>query len=320
MKFDLSRYRHITVNPLGGALGAEIGGVDAAAELPAAVAAELRRALAEFNVVFLRDQRLDAPGVAAFARTFGPLGRSPLARQGAPNPGHPQVSRLRREAATPSGVRNFGDRWHVDRAGDEQPPKGFVLYCEEAPDYGGDTLFASLALAYEGLSPALQDLCRGLTGIHSMSGLFDVDGRGSGKRDLAGEGLMSETALAYVRQRMAHPLVCRHPDTGRPYLFVSGAYLIGIEELSDREGAALIDQLNQHAVRPEFTCRFRWRKGSIAVLDNRVAQHYAVNDYAGFTRSMLRAELAGDWRPVRAGPSPARSAESAPPATAAPAM
>jgi taurine dioxygenase len=300
MKFDLSRYRHITVSPANGALGAEIGGVDASAEPPAAVAAELRLALAQFNVIFLRDQSLDAQGLAAFAGTFGELGRSPLSREGAANPGHPRVSRLRREAEVASGVRNFGDRWHIDRAGDAAPPKGFVLYCEQAPDYGGDTLFASLTRAYEGLSPPLQELCGTLTGIHSMSGLFDVDGKGSGKRSLAAEGMMSEDALAYVRQRMEHPLVCRHPETGAPYLFVSGAYLIGIKELADREATNLIDQLNQHAVRPEFTCRFRWRKGSIAVLDNRVTQHYAVNDYAGFVRSMLRAELAGDWRPAAA--------------------
>jgi taurine dioxygenase len=300
MRFDLSGYRHITVRPVGGALGAEIGGVDASAALAPAAAEELRRALAEFNVLFLRDQQLDAAGVAAFAETFGPLGRSPLSREGAPHAGHPQVSRMRREADVPAAARNFGDRWHSDRAGQETPPKGFVLYCEEAPDYGGDTLFASLTRAYEALSPPLQDLCRNLAGIHSMSGLFDVDGKGVGKRSLAGEGMMSEAALDYVRQRVEHPLVCRHPDTGTPYLFVSGAYLVGVSGLSDKEGSALAEQLNQHAVRPEFTCRFRWRKGSIAVLDNRVTQHYAVNDYAGFARAMLRAELRGDWRPQAA--------------------
>src|SRR5438067_321588 len=166
MKFDLSRYRRITVSPLNGALGAEIGGVDAGAELPPGVAAELRQALAEFNVIFLRDQALDAPGLAAFAETFGELGRSPLSRDGAPHAGHAMVARLRREADVPSSVRNFGDRWHSDRAGDERPPKGFLLYCEDAPDYGGDTLFASLTRAYEALSPPLQSLCRTLTGIH----------------------------------------------------------------------------------------------------------------------------------------------------------
>jgi taurine dioxygenase len=299
MQYDLSAYRRIQVRPIGGALGAEIDGVDAAAVQQAEVAAELRRALAQFNVIFLRDQRLDAAGVAAFAGVFGRVGGSPLSRKDGGG-GHPGVSRLRREADVASDVRNFGDRWHSDRAHDERPPKGFVLYCEEAPEYGGDTLFASLTRAWESLAPPLQALCRTLTGVHSMSGLFDVDGAGYGRRSLAGEGMMSDTAADYVRQRMEHPLVCRHPDTGAPYLFVSGAYLVGIKQLDDREGAALIERLNQHVVRPEHTCRFRWRTGSIAVLDNRVTQHYAVNDYSGFTRSMLRTEIAGDWRPVAA--------------------
>jgi taurine dioxygenase len=297
MLFDLGSYRHIRVRPLNGALGAEIEGVDAAKPQAPEIAAELRRALAQFNVVFLRDQQLDAEGLARFARTFGAIGGSPLSRDTGAG-GFPGVTRLRREADVAAGARNFGDRWHVDRAGDERPPKGFLLYCEVAPEYGGDTLFASLTRAWETLSAPLQALCRTLSGVHSMSGLFDVDGGGYGRRSLAGEGMMSETALAYVRQRTEHPLVCRHPDTGRPYLFVSGAYLVGIKELDDREGAALIERLNQHVVKPEHTCRFRWREGSIAVLDNRVTQHYAVNDYAGFTRSMLRTELAGDWRPV----------------------
>jgi taurine dioxygenase len=308
MKYDLSGYRHIAVRPVNGAIGAEIEGVDAAAGQPGPVAEELRRALSEFNVLFLRDQHLDAEGLARFALTFGGIGGSPLSREGGSG-GYGGVSRLRREAEVASSVRNFGDRWHIDRAGDAMPPKGFLLYCQEAPEYGGDTLFASLTRAWESLSPPLQALCRELTGVHSMSGLFDVDGTGHGKRSLAGEGMMSESALAYVRQRMEHPLACRHPETGRPFLFVSGAYLIGIKELDDREGTALIERLNQHAVKPEHTCRFRWRKGSMAILDNRVTQHYAVNDYAGFARDMLRVELAGDWRPVGLADAPLMAAQ-----------
>jgi taurine dioxygenase len=299
MKFDLSRYRHIEVNPVNGAIGAEIGGIDASAVVPAVTAEELRQALAQFQVIFFREQQLDKESMAAFARNFGQLGRSPLAPADAP-----LIGRLHRAAETPSDVRNNGDRWHTDRANDDWPAKGFVLYCEEAPPYGGDTLFASLCQAYDALPSDLQDRCRSLTGVHSMSGVFDLDGKKGSKRDPKREGFgENDPRLDYIRMRTEHPLVCRHPDSGRSFLFVTGAYLIAIKELSDGEGSRLIEQLNQHVVRPEFTCRFRWRRGSIAVLDNRCTQHYAVSDYAGFTRSMLRAELSGDWRPLRAKPA-----------------
>jgi taurine dioxygenase len=301
VKFDLDQYRHITVHPVNGVIGAEIGGVDASGLQPAA-AEELRKALSQFHVLFLRDQQLDIPQFAAFAECFGAIGISPLAGNGLSK--LDMVASMAREADVPGNVRNNGDRWHTDRAHDECPPKGFLLYCEEAPDYGGDTLFASLCQAYDALPLHLQKRCATLTGIHSMAGVLDVDGKSRADRQtIDGETRRADwvdpVKYEYVRKETEHPLVCRHPETGRPYLFVSGAYLMRIKELDLAEGLELIDQLNRHAVRPEFTCRFRWRKGSVAILDNRVTQHYAVNDYAGFARRMLRAELQGNWRPER---------------------
>jgi taurine dioxygenase len=306
MRFDLSRYRKISVHPVTGVIGAEIGDVDVSRSLSKAVVDELRQALSQFHVLFFRDQRLDARGFAHFGEYFGELGMSPLAPKGDE---HPMVGRMSRTADVPSHVRNYGDRWHSDRSSDELPPKGFLLYSEEAPEYGGDTLFASLCEAYEGLPPDIKQRCDQLTGIHSMSGVINVDNKGdTKKRAIGGEKRSAEgidpTKLDFIRKEVEHPLVCRHPDNGRPFLYVTGAYLVRIKELSEKESAALIDQLNQHVVKPEFTCRFRWRKGSIAVLDNRCTQHYAVNDYAGFARRMLRVELSGDWRPQRAN-SPA---------------
>jgi taurine dioxygenase len=303
MTFDLSRYRHIAIRPVNGAIGAEIEGVDAACALVPVVAAELHAALAEFQVLFLRDQRLDADSFIRFAEIFGTLGASPMS--GRTETKRQMVSHMTVAADVPPGTRHNGDRWHMDRAHDLFPPKGFLLYCEEAPDYGGDTLFAGLGPAYEALPDDLKALCAGLTGIHSMRGVLDVDGVGTGDRQsIDGRTRpahwVSPEHLAYVRKEAEHPLVCRHPETGRPYLFVSGAYMMRIKEMGEAEGLELIDRLNRHVVRPEFTCRFRWRKGSVAVLDNRVTQHYAVNDYAGFARRMLRVELEGDYRPERA--------------------
>lgn len=293
MKFDLELYQYVGVRPLTGSIGAEIDGIDASRPLAEPVRAEMKRALAQFHVLFLRDQQLDGDALLVFASQFGNAGKSPLA-----NVDTPLIGQLRRAADTPADVRNSGDRWHMDRANDPMPVKGFALYCEEAPEYGGDTLFASLCQAYDGLPADLQDRCRHLTGIHSMSGVFNVDGHNGKGRDVTSETFGDDKArLDYIRGRTEHPLICRHPDTGRPLLFVSGAYLVGIKELAGDEGAQLVEQLNNHVIRPEFTCRFRWQKGSLALLDNRVTQHYAVNDYAGFARTMLRVELSGDWKP-----------------------
>jgi taurine dioxygenase len=303
MRRDLSHFRHILLAPVTGTMGAKIQDIDVGAEVAAPVIDELRQALSEFNVLVFRDQRLDGPALARFARNFGEVGMSPMSGG---KPSKQAFSRLTRSADMPADARNFGDRWHMDRAGDEVPPKGLLLYCEEAPPYGGDTLFASLSAAYDALPPELQRRCAGLTGIHSMSGLFDFDSKegehrwtpGGGKRALLWN---DQAKLDHIRREAEHPLVCRHPDTGRPFLFVTGAYLLRIKELGAEDGAALIDQLNRHVVQPEFTCRLRWRKGSLAILDNRCTQHYAVNDCAGFARTMLRVELQGDWRPQRYG-------------------
>lgn len=134
------------------------------------------------------------------------------------------VSRMLRAADTPNDIRNNGDQWHTDRSHDACPLKGFVLYCEEAPDYGGDTLFASLCQAYDGLLASLQQKCRQRTGIHTMAGLFDEHKFGR-KRDLAREPFgNNEAYLAHIHKQTEHPLVCRHSDSGRPFLFVIGPY------------------------------------------------------------------------------------------------
>jgi taurine dioxygenase len=175
---------------------------------------------------------------------------------------------------------------------------GVVLYCLEAPAYGGDTLFASLCAAYQSLAPSLQVICEPLLALHSLSGIYGTDGRGGvGTTKAFGTAEsprgLDEEMLEQIRRRVEHPLVCVHPDTGRRILYVTGNHMVGIRGMNALEARPLLELLNNHVVRPEFTCRFRWQKGSVAVWDNRCVQHYAVNDYAGFARTMLRAEMEG---------------------------
>jgi taurine dioxygenase len=297
MKFDLDSYRHIRLAPVTGALGAEVD-IDAAGVLGDAVAEELRRALAQFHVLFFRDQKLDDDAILRLTRVFAPPSVGPLTDRGE----QPLIGRLAREADVPAEERNFGDRWHMDRAGDIAPPLGFLLYCEEAPDYGGDTLFASLSAAYDALAPEVQQRLSTLTGVHSMSRIFGLDERTARTRSLIGDDIRpapfkDQAQLDYVRQEAEHPLVCRHPANGRPYLFVTGNYFLRVKGLAEAESDALVDELNRHVTRPDFTCRFRWQKDSVAVLDNRCTLHFAVNDYTGFARRMRRVELGSDWVP-----------------------
>ena len=291
--FDLSQYRKIRVEPLTGSIGAEIFGVDVA-HIDDAAFAEIRHAFHEHAVVFFRDQDLDADSLGYFAERFAPLVVS-YARAG--DNAHP-VGRMHRAADTPAAVRNLGDRWHADQSSREAPNMGVALYCLEAPPHGGDTLFAGLCAAYEGLAPGLKAICAPLVALHSLSGIYGSDGRGGvgTTKPFAYEGTharLDEQMLEQIRKRIGHPLICTHPETGRPILYVTGNHMVGIEGMNDLEARPLLELLNNHVVRPEFTCRFRWRKGSLAVWDNRCTQHYAVNDYVGFARTMLRAEMQG---------------------------
>jgi taurine dioxygenase len=301
-------YERITVAPFAGGLGAEIGGVDLSRPLDAHTWDEIHRAYLENLVIVFRDQRLDPLSLAAFVERFGPLTRTPYTK---PGKEHPFVTHLLREADIPASVRNVGDNWHSDQSPREKPSLGFALYCLEAPEYGGDTLFANQYLAYEALSDGMKALCERLTVMHSASGKFGVDGKGTagGFKALAsGQGTqldLSEEVLKSFAQEMEHPLVRVHPETGRKVLWITGAYSVRFAGMTREESRPLLDQLNAHVSRPEFTCRVRWRKGTLTVMDNRCTQHYALNDYAGFRRHMLRVEMDGE-RPF--GPAMPRAA------------
>src|SRR5579871_16314 len=170
--FDLSQYRRITGEPLTGSIGAEIAGVDLRT-VDDELFSEIRRALLDHAVIFFRDQQLDEDSLTAFATRFAPPTLSPQAR----NDGG-LVHRLHRAAEVPRTVRNLGDRWHADQSSRERPNMGAVLYCTEAPPYGGDTSFASLCTAYDGLSPTMRGICEQLIAIHSLTGVYGPDGRG----------------------------------------------------------------------------------------------------------------------------------------------
>ncbi|MFY9314909.1 MAG: TauD/TfdA family dioxygenase [Burkholderiales bacterium] len=282
----MDRYRGFAVNLLCGAGGAEISGVVASKPIGAEVVAELRRALARHCVIFLRDQDLTPDQQKAFARHFGPLATTPFIK---PLEGHPEMMRIVREPDETES-QNFGGRWHSDMTFSPEPVLGTCLYARESPAVGGDTIWSNQMLAFEALSPALQRTLEGLKVMHSAKRSYGPQGTYADD-DLKGMRIQaSEEALKEV----AHPCIRTHPESGRKILFVNWVYAIRFEGMTEEESAPLLDFLNRHSQRPEFQIRFRWRKGSLALWDNRSTQHIAVNDYSGCRRVMDRVTIAGD--------------------------
>jgi taurine dioxygenase len=273
----------IEIRPLSASLGAEIHGLDLARPLDAETFARVERAFLDHLVLFFRDQELTPAQQVAFAARFGPVGRYPLAE---PIPEHPDIIAVVKE---PGQTTNFGGVWHSDTTYLECPSLGSLLYAKEVPASGGDTLFANMYLAYESLSPGLRRLLDGLRAVNSA---------GKNKETLRGDhlagGAMTASAIDARGLRAEHPVVRRHPVTGRKALYVNRAHTVAFRDMTEAESAGLLGYLFEHAAREDFTCRFRWRAGSLALWDNRCTQHYPLNDYPGQRRVMHRATIEGD--------------------------
>lgn len=276
-------YAHIDVKPITPALGAEIGGVDLSKSLSSAAFAEIERAFLEFGVIFFRDQQLTPEQHIAFAERFG---RIDINRFFKAADGYPQIAEVRKEADQKS---NIGGAWHTDHSYDQIPAKGSILYAREVPPVGGDTLFSNMYAAYEALSPGLQKTLQGLKALHSSRHAFGHSAKRLVDSDL--QGRIGNPELA--TQDAVHPVVITHPETGRKALYVNASFTLRIDGWSDQESEALLGYLYRHAVRPEFTARFRWQAGSLAFWDNRSTWHFALNDYAGHRRLLHRITIEG---------------------------
>ena len=273
------RYRAIGVAPIAGALGAEIAGVDLSRPLPEEVIVEIRQAWLDHLVIFFRAQTLAPAQQLAFARRFGEPMEYPHLKG---LPGFPLITpviKLEHERV------NFGGIWHSDTAYLEHPPMASMLYALEIPPYGGDTIFANQYLAYEALSEGLRTRLGALLGVNSS---LKADASRTREDRLRAAGVESKVLIG------EHPVVRTHPETGRKALYVNVGHTTHFKGMSEEESRPLLEYLFRHQVRPEFTCRFRWEPGSLALWDNRCAQHNAVNDYQGFRRVMHRVTLAGE--------------------------
>ncbi|MFO1114941.1 MAG: TauD/TfdA family dioxygenase [Beijerinckiaceae bacterium] len=275
------RNRRFDVAPTSGALGAEINGVDLSEPLSDPQIAELRGALNEYGVIFFRDQKLTPEQHIAFAERFGPIDINRFFQAA---PGYPQIAEVRKE---PEQKVNIGGGWHTDHSYDQVPALGSILLARETPPRGGDTMFACMNRAYEALSDGLKKTLGSMRAVHSSRHVFGA--ASAYVKDAGGRLGNTESAV----QDAVHPVVLRHPESGKKILYVNPAFTTHFEGWTAQESAPLLAFLYQHAARPEFQTRFQWREGSIAFWDNRATWHYAVNDYHGARRLMHRITVQG---------------------------
>ncbi len=271
----------LDIKPIAGALGAEIHGVDLSAELDSGTVAAIRRALLDQLVIFFRDQDLLPERFLAFARRFGTPVEYPLVKG---IDGYPEIVRV---AKLEHETVNFGGIWHSDTTYLETPPMGTLLVAREVPPVGGDTLFANMYLAYETLSDGMKRLIEGLKGVSTS---IKADATRT-REDRIKSDPTKQSRHEFIAE---HPVVRTHPETGRKALYINIAHTVRFAGMTEEESAPILRYLFQHQVRPEFTCRFAWRVGSLAFWDNRAMQHNPVNDYHGYRRVMHRITVAGD--------------------------
>lgn len=273
---------NVTVSPLSTALGAQISGVDITRPLSPDQRDAIEQALLTHSVLFFRDQPITPQQQARFAANFGDLHIHPI---------YPNVPEQPEVLVLDTAVTDVRDNavWHTDVTFLPTPALGAVLSAKLLPAYGGDTLWASGIAAYEALSAPMKRLLDGLTATHDFIKSFPLERFGN-----SAEALQRWEAARQKNPPLSHPVVRTHPVSGRKSLFVSEGFTTRINELEAVESEVILKLLFAHATRPEFTLRWRWQAHDVAFWDNRVTQHYAVDDYRPQRRVMHRATIQGD--------------------------
>ena len=281
------KYKIIEISPVSGALGAEVAGVDLSEPMTKQALQEIKSAWLEHQVLFFRDQTLTPDQHVAFTKNFGELqgpGYMPTLD------GYPNVY-VQEYPGLYGGIVSDVN-WHIDASFMEKPLKGAVLYALDVPDVGGDTAWVNLYAAYASLSKPMKKLCASLTAIHdnfhkNLTAVLETYG-----------------AKGYEMARKAtppneHPLVCKHPETGKKCLFYSELLISHFKELTAEENKILKEFLQQHIQKPELYCRFKWENNSIAFWDNRCTAHKGIFDFGQSHRLMHRVAIQGETVPSK---------------------
>lgn len=274
----------VDIDRLAGSCGAIVRGLDLSRPQTAAQVEAVRELLDEHLVVAFADQRLDLDRLEAFTDELGGRDVTPYVT---PVDGRPFVIRVIKE---PSDELNFANAWHTDLSYLTAPPAYTVLHAHDVPEAGGDTIWANQHLAYDTLPDDLQERIADLRATHSAGLAY---GSGGYLESVAGKSSMGIEPSPDAYESVTHPLVIRHPRTGRPALFANSVYTTGIVGMDDTEARGLLARLTAHATHPNLTCRLRWEPRMLTIWDNAATQHFAINDYPGRRRELFRTSVKG---------------------------
>ncbi len=252
-------------------------------EVDGSVARDLINALGQHGVLFFRDQELSPTDHIAFAQSLGEIDVNAFF---APNDDYPEIAEVR---TRPENTYVIGEAWHTDHSYEEAPALGSVLVARQLPSCGGDTAFSSMYAAYEGLSDGMKETLCGLRAVHSSYQAFGVD---VAQLDESERNERFKDNYPFGPD-VVHPVVISHPVSGRPVLYVNRSFTTHFEGWTAEESRPLLDFLFEHGAKIEFTYRFQWEPGSVAIWDNRCTWHKALNDYRGESRLMHRITLKG---------------------------
>jgi len=263
-------YRAITVTRCSPHIGAEVGNIDLTRPLNDLEQSELKRAFTENLVLFFRDQKITFDDHARLGEYFGTLGQHAGKKTHSKESEDPRVRRFHFDENSNGEIS--GHAWHTDQSCAPIPPLGSILYLHTIPpNGGGDTIFVSLYAAYEALSDRMKIYLEGLTALHDGVRIF-------------GDGT----------PRSEHPIVIRHPESGRKALYMSSSAVRWLNGIPKGEGKGIAKFLKEHCRSPEFCFRFRWEPHSIAFWDNRCCNHRPINDYLPNVRSGYRVQIEGN--------------------------
>jgi taurine dioxygenase len=274
----------LTVEPVAGALGASVRGIDLTRVRAPEELDGLRQALADNLVVFLPGQDLSLDDLERVTDLLGGRDVTPFVD---PLEDRPFVIRVIKE---PTDVLNFANAWHTDLSYLPQPPAYTLLHAWEVPERGGDTVWSNQYLAYETLSNGLKATLEGLKAVHSAGMAYGTGGLLDQVKDLTSMAI-APSKEAYAEH--VHPVVTVHPVTGKRVLFVNPIYTVRFQGWTKDESATLLSYLYRHSINENFTCRLRWAPKTLAIWDNRCTMHNALNDYSGVRREMYRTSVKG---------------------------
>jgi len=274
----------LSVAPAGGSAGAYVTGLELSRPYGSDEVAQLRRALLDHLVVALPDQQMSLDDLERLTDALGGRDVTPFVK---PMPDRPYVIRILKE---PEEKLNFANAWHTDLSYLPAPPSFTILYCLESPPVGGDTVWANQYMAYETLSAGLRETLLGLDAVHSAGPAYGTGGYLDGVKDKMSTKI-EPSKDAYSEH--VHPAVIAHAETNRAALFLNPVYTQRIKGWTNAESQGLLQHVYRHAVNENFTWRLRWAKGTLAIWDNRATQHFALNDYHGYRREMVRTSVKG---------------------------